>query len=147
MFTVWFQDFVTAFNQSYNCQTSHYLGRNRPLNARLSILLLDPWMQHRATRLLSNHPNSKLKSAIDHKCGSKHFSASNQYSAPKLSVLESLISELVVCYIWQLSKLYDNDKSRLIRPWNPPIFLIEIFLCSILENMLDRQQDHVTVCQ
>ena len=39
LFTMWFQDFVTAFNQSYNCQTSHYLGRNRPPNARLSILL------------------------------------------------------------------------------------------------------------
>ena len=40
---MWFQDFVTAFNQSYNCQTSHYLGRNRPPNAHLSILLFDPW--------------------------------------------------------------------------------------------------------
>ena len=39
MFTMWFQDFVTVFNQSYNCQTSHYLGRNRPPNVRLSILL------------------------------------------------------------------------------------------------------------
>ena len=28
LFTMWFLDFVTAFNQSYNCQTSHYLGRN-----------------------------------------------------------------------------------------------------------------------
>ena len=26
---MWFQDFVTVFNQSYNCQTSHCLGRNR----------------------------------------------------------------------------------------------------------------------
>ena len=43
LFTMWFQDFVTVFNQSYNCQTSHYLGRNRPPTARLSILLLDPW--------------------------------------------------------------------------------------------------------
>ena len=39
---MWFQDFVTVFNQSYNCQTSHYLDRNRPPNARLSILLFDP---------------------------------------------------------------------------------------------------------
>ena len=29
LFTMWFLDFVTVFNQSYNCQTSHYLGRNR----------------------------------------------------------------------------------------------------------------------
>ena len=42
---MWFQDFVTVFNQSYNCQTSHYLGRNRPPNARLSILLFDPCIQ------------------------------------------------------------------------------------------------------
>ena len=42
LFTMWFQDFVTVFNQSYNCQTSHCLGRNRPPNARLSILLFDP---------------------------------------------------------------------------------------------------------
>ena len=42
LFTMWFQDFVTDFNQSYNCQTSHCLGRNRPPNARLSILLFDP---------------------------------------------------------------------------------------------------------
>ena len=60
------------------------------------------------------------------------LNVSNQYSAPKFSALETLISELAVCYIWQLSKLYDNDKSRLIRPWNPPIFLIEI--------LLDQQQ-------
>ena len=38
LFTMWFQDFVTDFNQSYNCQTSHCLGRNRPPNARLSVL-------------------------------------------------------------------------------------------------------------
>ena len=42
---MWFQDFVTVFNQSYNCQTSHCLGRNRPPNARLSILLFDPWFR------------------------------------------------------------------------------------------------------
>ena len=29
LFTMWFLDFVTVFNQSYNCQNSHYLGRNR----------------------------------------------------------------------------------------------------------------------
>ena len=45
LFTMWFQDFVTVFNQSYNCQTSHCLGRNRPLNARLSILLFDPCLK------------------------------------------------------------------------------------------------------
>ena len=44
LFTMWFQDFVTVFNQSYNCQTSHCLGRNRPPSARLSILLFDPWV-------------------------------------------------------------------------------------------------------
>ena len=38
LFTVWFQDFVTVFNQSYNCQTSHYLGRNRLPNACLIVL-------------------------------------------------------------------------------------------------------------
>ena len=26
---MWFLDFVIVFNQSYNCQNSHYLGRNR----------------------------------------------------------------------------------------------------------------------
>ena len=43
---MWFQDFVTVFNQSYNCQTNHYLGRNRLPNARLSILLFYPWFNH-----------------------------------------------------------------------------------------------------
>ena len=37
---MWFLDFVTVFNQSYNCQTSHYLGRNwlpEPLLLLLSL--------------------------------------------------------------------------------------------------------------
>ena len=38
LFTVWFQNFVTVFNQSYNCQTSHYLGRNRLPNTCLIVL-------------------------------------------------------------------------------------------------------------
>ena len=29
LFTMWFIDFVTVFDQSYNCQKSHYLGRNQ----------------------------------------------------------------------------------------------------------------------
>ena len=29
LFTMWFLDFVTVFKESYNCQNSHYLGRNR----------------------------------------------------------------------------------------------------------------------
>ena len=40
LFTMWFQDFVTVFNQSYNCQTSHYLGRNQLPNAFLMLLSL-----------------------------------------------------------------------------------------------------------
>ena len=43
LFTMWFQDFVTVFNQSYNCQTSHYLGRNRlpePLLLLLSLVYI-----------------------------------------------------------------------------------------------------------
>ena len=43
---LWFQDFVTVFNQSYNCQTSHCLGRNRLPNACLivlSYLVFDFW--------------------------------------------------------------------------------------------------------
>ena len=61
---MWFQDFVTVSNQSYNCQTSHYLGRNRPPNARLSILLLDPcstrychWLDPAISCTDYNHPN------------------------------------------------------------------------------------------
>ena len=38
LFTMWFLDFVTVFNQSYNCQTSHYLGRNRLPKPRLAVL-------------------------------------------------------------------------------------------------------------
>ena len=38
LFTMWFPNFVTDFNQSYNCQTSHYLGRNRLPNACLIVL-------------------------------------------------------------------------------------------------------------
>ena len=40
---MWFLDFVTVFIQSYNCQTSHYLGRNRlpkPLLLLLSLGLM-----------------------------------------------------------------------------------------------------------
>ena len=33
-----FNILLTVFNQSYNCQRSHYLGRNGPPNARLSVL-------------------------------------------------------------------------------------------------------------
>ena len=40
LFTMWFHDFVTVFNQSYNCQTSHYLGRNQLPNAFLMLLSL-----------------------------------------------------------------------------------------------------------
>ena len=29
LFTMWFLDFVTVFKESYNCQTSHNLGRNQ----------------------------------------------------------------------------------------------------------------------
>ena len=38
LYTVWFLDFVTVFKESYNCQTSHYLGRNRLPNACLVVL-------------------------------------------------------------------------------------------------------------
>ena len=37
LFTMWFPNFVTDFNQSYNCQTSHYPGRNRLPNACLML--------------------------------------------------------------------------------------------------------------
>ena len=40
LFTMWFLDFVTVFNQSYNCQTSHYLGRNRLPEPLLLLLSL-----------------------------------------------------------------------------------------------------------
>ena len=53
MFTMWFQDFVTVFNQSYNCQTSHYLGRNRPPNACLSVL---SWVLDYGQQLIKKIP-------------------------------------------------------------------------------------------
>ena len=63
LFTMWFQDFVTVFNQSYNCQTSHCLGRNRPPNARLSILLFDPWM-YGLSVIASDTPSTTIKLLI-----------------------------------------------------------------------------------
>ena len=38
LFTMWFIDFVTVFNWSYNCQKSHYLDRNWVLRPFLIFL-------------------------------------------------------------------------------------------------------------
>ena len=49
---MWFLDFVTVFDQSYNCQTSHYLGRNRlpePLLFLLSLFRTIEYMGRQST--------------------------------------------------------------------------------------------------
>ena len=43
LFTIWFLQFITVFNLSYNCQNSHYLGRHWVLTPSFIFLCIILW--------------------------------------------------------------------------------------------------------
>ena len=70
LFTMCFLDFVTVFKESYNCQTSHNLGRNqlpKPLllpldslysqNTIISWEYVEPWQKNLAYKTHQSEEN------------------------------------------------------------------------------------------
>ena len=90
LFTMWFLDFVTVFKESYNCQNSHYLGRNRVFRPFLTFLCYNSLVQTYRLILLNKWLCQKTLHHFSFLIGSKNGSN----SAELVEVLNLLFTEL-----------------------------------------------------
>ena len=115
-----FKILLTVFNQSYNCQTSHYLGRNRLPKPFLILPSLDRRFINafndfsvKCTRVRKNHIQTQF---YDYPCKIGDVSESIQYLNFKLGIqTRSQLCKKCIKLVEELASLMLFDYSNFLR--------------------------------
>ena len=123
-----FKILLTVFNQSYNCQTSHYLGRNRLPNA---FLMLPSLLMHMQTSFENKSLQFVIKEKDDHRssvlfadlCVSKVSFLGIPVPSRKIGCWNSISTFFSLKWYVQNGFLLENQETKKCRYCNCLFFL------------------------